>query len=92
MLFGRAIRFLATLAPSQVRGPSAILPRSSGTGGVHVAGPFLSRAQCLAALASYQAYCPANEYRYGTDEDGAWGVYRVVPEGSSRLASVTPIR
>lgn len=59
---------------------------------MHVAGAFLSRAPCLAAYASYQAYYPANEYRYRTDEDGAWDVFRVASENPSRGASLTPIR
>ncbi|MFJ6074001.1 hypothetical protein ACIQFU_24710 [Streptomyces sp. NPDC093065] len=97
MPFTRALRFLAALAPSQARGPAApadvSIPSPTGSGGgAHVAGPFLSRAQCAAVLASYRAYYPANEYRYGRDEDGAWNVYRVASEDPSRWASVTPIR
>lgn len=97
MLFGRARRFLAALATAKPRGPravadDAVIPIPSGRHRLHVAGPFLSRAQCVTALASYRAYYPANEYRYGRDDSGAWNIYRLAGEDPSRWASVTPIR
>lgn len=59
-------------APHPESGVGSITP---GPGWQHVGGPFLSRAQCLSALAAYRAHDPGREYGYGTDGEGTWNVY-----------------
>lgn len=59
-------------APGSEASVDSITP---GPGWQHVGGPFLSRAQCVTALAAYRAHDPGGDYRYGTDGEGTWNVY-----------------